>query len=66
MSVAGNDNNDDNDNYNNRKKITFTIKDTKIYVPVVTLSAIDKEKLSKLVSKGFERSLYWNELKNKN
>ena len=66
MSVAGNDNNDDNDNYNNRKKITFTIKDTKIYVPVVTLSAIDKEKLSKLVSKGFERSVYWNELKNKN
>ena len=66
MSVAGNDNNDDNDNYNNRKKITFTMKDTKIYVPVVTLSAIDKEKLSKLVSKGFERSVYWNELKNKN
>ena len=66
MSVAGNGNNDDNDNYNNRKNITFTIKDTKIYVPVVTLSAIDKEKLSKLVSKGFERSVYWNELKNKN
>ena len=66
MSVAGNGNNDDNDNYNNRKKITFTIKDTKIYVPVVTLSAIDKEKLSKLVSKGFERSGYWNELENKN
>ena len=66
MSVAGNGNNDDNDNYNNRKKITFTIKDTKIYVPVVTLSAIDKQKLSKLVSKGFERSVYWNELKNKN
>ena len=42
------------------------MKDTKIYVPVVTLSAIDKEKLSKLVSKGFERSVYWNELKNKN
>ena len=33
-----NDNVSDNDNANN---IIFTIKDTKIYVPVVTLSARD-------------------------
>ena len=41
--------------------IIVTIKDTKLYVPVVTLSA----KLSKLLSKGFERSVYWNENKTK-
>ena len=55
LSVAGiynaNGNNDDND-------IAFTIKNTKLYVPVVTLSARDNQKLSKLLSKGFERSIY--------
>ena len=57
MSTAGNDNNDNN----NASNINFTIKDTKLYVPVVSLSAIDNQKLSKLLSKGFERSVYWNE-----
>ena len=38
-----------NDNAN---KIIFTIKD--LYVPVVTLSARYNQKLSKLLSKGFE------------
>ena len=60
LSVAGiynaNGNNDDND-------IAFTIKNTKLYVPVVTLSARDNQKLSKLLSKGFERSIYWNKYK---
>ena len=32
----------------------FTIKDTKLYAPVVT-SARDNQKLSKHLSKGFER-----------
>ena len=41
--------------------IIFTIKDTKLYVPVVTLSSKDNQKLSKLLSKGYER--YWNEHK---
>ena len=45
--------------------IIFTIKYTKLYVPVVTLSAKDNQKLSKLFSKGFERSVYWNEFKTK-
>ena len=60
MSPAGNDNancNDDN--------IIFTIKDTKLYLPVVTLSARDNQKLSKLSSKGFEKSVYWNQYKKK-
>ena len=43
--------------------LNFTIKDKKLYVPVVTLSAKDNQKLSKLLSKGFERSMYWNEYK---
>ena len=45
--------------------IIFTIKDTKLDVPVVTLSARDNQKLSKLLSKVFERSVYWNEYKTK-
>ena len=57
LSVAGNDNADDNDNVIN---IIFIIKDTKLYDPVVNLSARDNQKLSKLLSKGFERSVYWN------
>ena len=50
---AGNDNVNDNDSEN----IIFTIKDTKLYVVVLTLS--------KLLSKGFERSIYWNQYKTK-
>ena len=46
-----------NENYNNNNNI-LTIKDTRVYVPVVTLSARDNQKLSKLLSKGFERSVY--------
>ena len=38
---------------------TFTITDTKLYVPVVTLKIEDNAKLSKLLSKGlFKRSVY--------
>ena len=40
--------------------LIFTINDTKLHVPVVTLSPRDNQKLSKLLSKGFERSVYWN------
>ena len=42
---------------------TFTIKDAKLYVPVVTLSIEDNHKLSKLLSEGFKRSIYWNKYK---
>ena len=60
LSAASNDNT--NADLNN---FIFTIKDTKIYVPVVTLSAEDNQKLIKLLSRGFERSVYWNEYKTK-
>ena len=43
----------------------FFIKDTKLFVPVVTLSAKDKQKLSKFHSKELERSVYWSECKTK-
>ena len=49
----------------NVNNIIFNFKDTKLYVPVVTLSARDNQKLPKLLSKGFERSVYWNEYKTK-
>ena len=39
---------------------TFAITDTKLYVPVVTLKIEDNAKLSKLLSEGFKRSVYWN------
>ena len=51
-----------NANLNNR---FFTITDTKLYVLVVTLSAKDNQQISKIVSKGFEWSVYWNEYKSK-
>ena len=54
LSAAGTDNN-----------IDFTIKDTKLYVPAVTLSARDNQKLPNLLSKGFERSVYLNKYKTK-
>ena len=42
---------------------TFKIADAKLYVSIVTLSAEDNVKLSKLVSDGFKRSIYWNKYK---
>ena len=39
---------------------TFTLTDTKHYVPLVTLSTEDNTKLPKLVSEGFKRPVYWN------
>ena len=62
LSVLRNEN--DNANADSRN-IIFTIKDTKLYVPVVTLSAKDNDKLSKFLSKGFERSVYWSKYKAK-
>ena len=42
---------------------TFTITDTELYVPVVTLKTEYNTKLSKLLSEGFKRPIYWNEYK---
>ena len=40
-------------------------KGTKLYVPVIILSAKDNQKLSKLLSKRFERSVHCNKNKTK-
>ena len=42
---------------------TFKITDAKLYVPVVTLLTEDNAKLTKQLSKGFKRSVYWNKYK---
>ena len=42
---------------------TFTITDAKLYVAVVTLLIEDNSKLTKLLSEGFKRPIYWNEYK---
>ena len=42
---------------------TFRITDTKLYVPIVTLSIEDNSKLTKLLNEGFKRPIYWNEYK---
>ena len=52
--------------HSNSNNIIITIKDIKLYVPVVTLSEKDNQKLSKPISKGFKKSVYWNEYKTKN
>ena len=51
--MAGNDNTDANPD-----NIIFTVKDTKLFVSIVILSAKDSQKLSKLLNKGSERSIY--------
>ena len=56
LFVRGTENIDANSN-----NAVFTTKDTKLYVPVVTSLAKDNQKVSKLLSREFERSLYWNE-----
>ena len=48
---------------NNINKATLRITDAKLYVPIVTLSLEDNVKLSKLLSEGFKRPIYWNGFK---
>ena len=43
----------------------FIINDTKMYVPVVTLSKEDNKDFIEQQNKGFQRSIYWNEYKTK-
>ena len=43
----------------------FIINDTKMHVPVVTLSKEDNKDFIEQQNKGFQRSIYWNEYKTK-
>ena len=38
----------------------FAITETKLYVPVVTLSTKDNEKLLQQLKSGFEKTIGWN------
>ena len=58
--MLGNENDNPNDNN------VFTIKDIKLFVLVVNLLAKVNQILSKLLSKGFETSVYRNECKAEN
>ena len=60
LSGSGADNDDSNLN-----KIILTIRNSKLYVPVSTLSGNDNQNLPKLLSEGSERSVYWKEYKTK-
>ena len=44
---------------------TLKITNTKLYVPIVTLSSKDNVKLIKLLEEGFKRPVYWNEYQTK-
>ena len=54
---------DDNADPTGAESATLKITDAKLYVSIVTLSAEDNTKLSKLLDKGFKRSIYWNKYK---
>ena len=41
--------------------VSFMITNTKLYVPVVTLSTNDNTNLAKQLNKGFKRTIYWNQ-----
>ena len=60
LALDGVENADSNSN-----NIVFIIKDTKLFVLVILLSAKDLQKLSILLGKRCERSVYWNEYKTK-
>ena len=50
---------------NQRDNAIFIINDTKLYVPVFTLSKEDNKDFTEQQNKGFQRSIYWNEYKTK-
>ena len=43
----------------------FQITSTKLYAPVVSLQTKDSIKLTNQLSKGFKRSIFWNQYKSK-
>ena len=49
----------------NNQAITFKITDTKLYVPVVTLSTQDNAKLLEQLKSGFKRTINWNKYQSK-
>ena len=50
---------------NQNQKLIFQITKCELYIPVETLKTENNHKLSELLSKGFERTVVWNEYKSK-
>ena len=50
---------------NNPTNATFKITDTKLYVPVVTLSTENDKKLLEQLRTGFKRTIKWNKYRSK-
>ena len=50
---------------NNTKATAFAVTDTKLYVPVVTLSTQDNAKLLQQLKSGFKRTIYWKKYQSK-
>ena len=44
---------------------TYSVTDTKLYVPVVTLSPQDNVKLLEQLKSGFKRTINWNKYQTK-
>ena len=44
---------------------TFSITDTKLYVPVITLLTQDNTKLLEQIKSGFKRTINWNKYQSK-
>ena len=55
----------DDDDANPKNNAVFIINDTKLYVPVITLSKKDNMDFIEQQTKGFQQSIYWNEYKTK-
>ena len=50
---------------NDTKATTFPTTDTKLYVPVVTLSTQDNAKLLQQLKSDFEKTINWNKYQSK-
>ena len=50
---------------NSEGEAKFAITETKLYVPVVTLSTQDNAKLLQQLKSGFKRTIYWNKYESK-
>ena len=50
---------------NDTKEATFAITDTKLFVPVVTLSTQDNAKLLEQLKSSFKRTINWNKYHSK-
>ena len=50
---------------NQNQSSIFQITKCELYIPIVTLNTENNIKLSELLSKGFERTVVWNEYKSK-